>query len=438
MNTSRPISKSRPSGAIPLLASIAVAAEAALPFAAHAATGVTVDSVTQRWPWNNKLDITYTVTGGQDVASGQYCKIVFTTVIDGTTYTIDGTTDVPASAASGTHTITWDAPEGVRRTDCTMSAAVYATDVPSGDDYMVIDLNTGVVTWEGMLASQADSNARYNTDTYKTTKMVLRKVPKTADSASLPNGPFTSGYPTGDADHPTQANITSTPKNWTTDRDYYIGVFPVTQGQISTVYGGWNPSQRKDDIAGNVTAHRPAETISWTQLRSANLKSTDKIASIAAVDGNSSFFQRLMLKTGNKFAFDLPTEVMFEIAERAGATTYYYWGNTMDTSYVVCSENSGGSTVAVGSRLPNAWGLYDTCGNVNEWMLDERGADELANHVDAFKPAYQGNSNRFMHGGGHYNEASSSGSFYASNRGNYSAVGYSGSGTGFRVSYVRQ
>ena len=137
MNTSRPISKSRPSGAIPLLASIAVAAEAALPFAAHAATGVTVDSVTQRWPWNNKLDITYTVTGGQDVASGQYCKIVFTTVIDGTTYTIDGTTDVPASAANGTHTITWDAPEGVRRTDCTMSAAVYATDVPSGDDYMV-------------------------------------------------------------------------------------------------------------------------------------------------------------------------------------------------------------------------------------------------------------------------------------------------------------
>ncbi len=424
-------------GRAPIVAFLTGAAMA-LETIANAATSISVDSVTQRWPWNNKIDITYTVTGGQDVSSGQYCKIVFTTVIDGTTYTIDGMTDLFAPATAGAHTITWDAPEGVRRTDCTMSAAIFATDVPSGDDYMVIDLATGAVTWEGMFASQAASNSRYNTDAYKTSKLVLRKVPRTADSASLPNGPFASGYPTGDADHPTQSNITSTPKNWTIARDYYIGVFPITQGQFSTVYGGWNPSQKKADIAGNVTAHRPAETVSWTQLRGANLKSTDPIPSISAIDGNSTFFQRLMFKTGNKFAFDLPTEVMFEIAERAGAATYYYWGNTMNTDYVVCADNSGGSTVAVGSRLPNAWGLYDTCGNVNEWMLDERGADELANHADAFTPAYQGNSNRFMHGGGHYNETSSSSSFYASNRGNYGAVGYSGSGTGFRVSYVRQ
>ena len=434
MNTSRPISKSRPSGAIPLLASIAVAAEAALPFAAHAATGVTVDSVTQRWPWNNKLDITYTVTGGQDVASGQYCKIVFTTVIDGTTYTIDGTTDVPASAANGTHTITWDAPEGVRRTDCTMSAAVYATDVPSGDDYMVIDLNTGVVTWEGMLASQAASNARYNTDTYKTTKMVLRKVPKTADSASLPNGPFASGYPTGDADH-TLPNLTSTPRNWATDRDYYIGVFPVTQYQQTSVYGGWSSSQNTTAIEGNTMAHRPAESLTWDLIRG-SIASTASISTIDMITSNSSFFQRLMCKTGNKFAFDLPTEVMFEIAERAGATTYYYWGNTMDTSYVVCSENSGGSTVAVGSRLPNAWGVYDTCGNVWEYMRDEYGPGNLANNPDAFIPLYFNTNVHFVHGGDAYNASSTSDYFCTSIRGR--AGTERNRQNGFRVSYVRQ
>ena len=438
MNTSRPISKSRPSGAIPLFASIAVAAEAALPFAAHAATGVTVDSVTQRWPWNNKLDITYTVTGGQDVASGQYCKIVFTTVIDGTTYTIDGTTDVPASAANGTHTITWDAPEGVRRTDCTMSAAVYATDVPSGDDYMVIDLNTGVVTWEGMLASQAASNARYNTDTYKTTKMVLRKVPKTADSASLPNGPFASGYPTGDADHTLPNNLTSTPRTWTTDRDYYIGVFPVTQYQSRAIWGSWDPSQSKTAIEGNTVDHRPAETVSWGQLRG-SIASTASISTIDAITGDSSFFQRLMCRTGNKFAFDLPTEVMFEIAERAGSTTYYYWGNAMDTSYVVCSENSGGSTVAVGSRLPNAWGLYDTCGNVFEIMRDEYGnGSNLANNPDAFTPSYFNANRHYAHGGGAYSYASTSDRFHSSMRESAGKTDEKYITNGFRVSYVRQ
>ena len=83
---------------------------------ALAATTITIDSVAQRWPWNNKVDITYTIVGGQDVSSGNYQKIVFTTVIEGTTYTIDGIKDVGASANTGTHTVTWTLPVGVKST----------------------------------------------------------------------------------------------------------------------------------------------------------------------------------------------------------------------------------------------------------------------------------------------------------------------------------
>jgi formylglycine-generating enzyme required for sulfatase activity len=166
------------------------------------------------------------------------------------------------------------------------------------------------------------------------------------------------------------------------------------------------------------------------------VKSTDAIPQVQSIAGDSSFFQRLMCKTGNRFAFDLPTEVMAEIAERAGATTYYYWGNAMDERYVVCSANSGGSTVAVGSKLPNAWGLYDTCGNVFEWTRDDRGGNDLASRPDAFTPAYLGSGARFIHGGGHYNEASSSADFCASIRANGGAPSGSTSGTGFRVAVV--
>ena len=409
------------------LIGIAVAAGAAIPLVASAATTIAIDSVTQRWPWNNKVDITYTISGGQDLAGGNYQKIVFTTVINGTTYTMDGTTDVGASANAGTHTVTWTLPEGVRSTNCTMSAAVYASDAPSGDDYMVIDLTktSDNVTYEGLLATQDASNGRYNTATYKTDKLVLRKVPA--------GGP----YPTGDSAKYASANAS---KTWTTDRDYYIGVFPVTQYQYQKLYGS-NPSERTGATTGtNVTEHRPVEKVSWFDLRSPyNDNSTDfaPTSSIPAVASNSgTFFQRLNYITGNKFGFDLPTEVMFEIAERAGATTTYYWGNTMVTNYVVCTENNGGNTVAVGSRLPNSWGLYDMAGNVWEWCLDYSTASHnLVDIADPFAPLSTSAVWRRVRGGGSWRDASSGTYFHASyrygmtasNRYNY---------LGFRVSRI--
>ena len=389
--------------------------------AASAATTITVDSVVQRWPWNNKVDITYTIGGGQDLAGGNYQKIVFTTVINGVTYTIDGVKDVGASANAGTHTVTWTLPSGVKSTSCTMSAAVYAADAPSGDDYMIIDLTKTFdnVTWEGLLATQEASNERYNTATYKTDKLVLRKVPA--------GGP----YPTGDSVNYSSGNDADSSTTWTTDRDYYIGVFPVTQYQYQELYGS-NPSERKATIAGNEVAHRPVENVSWDVLR---LSTTAATSSIPAVASNSgTFFQRLNYITGNQYNFDLPTEVMFEIAERAGATTAFYWGNTMVTDYVVCNENSGGSsTVAVGSRLPNAWGLFDTAGNVWEWCLDDRENGNLTARTDVFTPAWASGTSRRVRGGAYYNQSSSP-NFRASLRGGDSSS--TGQHKGFRVSRI--
>ena len=112
------------------------------------ASSITVDSVAQRWPWNNKVDITYTVTDGQDVANGLYNYIVFTMSTNGAVCaTIDGRHDVGANASNGTHTVTWTPPSGIKCDNCTMSATLYATeDGPSGDDYMIVDLTTGEVT----------------------------------------------------------------------------------------------------------------------------------------------------------------------------------------------------------------------------------------------------------------------------------------------------
>ena len=407
----------------------------ALPMAADAAS-VTIDSVVQRWPWNNKVDITYTVTDAQVRTSGVYYGINFTLSANGQTYAIEGSS-LGASTESGNgsrqYTITWTAPEGIACTDASLTATLFATNVPSGNDYMVVDLTTGAIAYEGLCATQADSNARYNTAEFKTDKLVLRKVPRTADSAALPNGPFASGYPTGDSALFPSGNDRNTTHRWTTDRDYYIGVFLVTQRQYQNIYGS-NPSLCTTAISGNEVAHRPVENVSWKDLR-ANASSADQIPAVSAAN-TGSFFQRLNYKTG--LYFDMPTEQMFEIAARAGATTVYSWGNTMDTAYVVCNENSGGSTVAVGSRLPNAWGLYDTAGNLWDRTRDTRDTGDLGGRRDAFSPGVGSGSqaNRIRLRGGHWNLSSSHNYFRASHRDCTCSITESGNEVGFRVAVI--
>ena len=428
--------------AVRMALGISVAAAA---MCASAATAIKIDSVLQRWPWNNKVDITYTVTDGQDLVASNFYKIVFTTVIDGTTYTIDGVTDVGASASSGTHTVTWrTAPDGIRSTNCTMTAAIYTADAPSGDDYMIIDLNTGAISWEGMLATQEESNRRYNVDGadpgYKRTKMVLRKV--------AAGGPYPTGF-NGDytslSDSSGNYSKYNSKTTWTTDRDYYAGIFLVTHNQYTTL-GLGNPSSSDNTktISGNVKGIRPVDSVSWNALRG-NVAPTNSLTP----DASGTFLERLNFKTqaaSGITGFDLPTEVMSEITERAGSTNLYYWGDVVNYDYIACYENcvftesgtgnSVNSTVSVGYRLPNAWGFYDTCGNVWEWCLDDETKTNLANAADAFTPACSdGTSRRYRGGAANYNTAATSGKFHASYR-NKAAPDSKTKQFGFRVYWV--
>jgi formylglycine-generating enzyme len=71
-----------------------------------------------------------------------------------------------------------------------------------------------------------------------------------------------------------------------------------------------------------------------------------------------------------KNGYRLPTEAEWEYACRAGTTTNYYWGNSMDGRYCWYAANSVTMPNPVATKLPNAWGLYDMSGNVAEWCND--------------------------------------------------------------------
>ena len=97
---------------------------------------ITMNSAAQRWPWNNKIDVTYTVTNGQDRAAGLYCGVEFTITDGGRSHVLHGYT-VGASAegdADGTtHSVVLTAPSGIRSaTSATLPAATVTFTPPEG------------------------------------------------------------------------------------------------------------------------------------------------------------------------------------------------------------------------------------------------------------------------------------------------------------------
>jgi len=77
-------------------------------------------------------------------------------------------------------------------------------------------------------------------------------------------------------------------------------------------------------------------------------------------------------KTGETYR--LPSDAEWEYVARAGTTTQFWWGDKVGVNRANCrnckSEWSKKKSAPAGSFDPNPWGLYDTAGNVWEWIED--------------------------------------------------------------------
>jgi len=134
-------------------------------------------------------------------------------------------------------------------------------------------------------------------------------------------------------------------------KPFEMGKYEVTQAQWEAVMGA-NPSHF-------IGADRPVEQVSFDDVQRflAHLNDRD--------DG---------------YRYRLPTEAEWEYAARAGDTGEFPDSPPL-SEIAWFGEGRGslttspGGTNPVGHKRPNAWGLYDMRGNVDEWVSDWIGSD---------------------------------------------------------------
>ncbi len=84
--------------------------------------------------------------------------------------------------------------------------------------------------------------------------------------------------------------------------------------------------------------------------------------------GAKRYCHWLSLMTGRFYR--LPTEAEWEFACRAGSTSKYPWGEEPPDQDRIDPIDESLDGLSVGAAEPNAWGLYDMLGNLNEWVAD--------------------------------------------------------------------
>lgn len=358
--------------------------------------------VRQQWPWSTDVKIEYVITGVTNAVNVSVAAFNGDTALAIPLNAISG--DLYGIAESGVGTIVIDpiAAFGTNRValadfKVSLSTAASATNI-NEVLYKIFDLTSGAhtdVTRKELLNgkygaietnySKIGANFTSGLDDvliwtgvtnnieYKTTKMVMRKV-------NAKNARWLSG-------DPTSAIVNKSSKvtqYWVQlSYDYYIAVFETTQAQFKTIRGslpaGCAAGSNDVDLVCpvnniyyyDVYAHPNSDYATYNGVVHSDEKICFPTNSYLRDVGRNTFASSMWTKTG--YEFTLPTFAEWEYACRGGTDATLYSGEAQTSANALklawTYTNASGIPQFVGTKAPNAFGLYDMLGNVLERTL---------------------------------------------------------------------
>lgn len=164
-------------------------------------------------------------------------------------------------------------------------------------------------------------------------------------------------------------------------RAFYLGAHEVTLGAFRAFIeaSGYRTDAEKDGKGADGKFDGKWTTRPEFNWKSMGYERSDGMPVVNVTWNDAvAFCEWLTRKEGR--IYRLPTEAEWEFACRAGTTTRYYWGEdeSRRDEYVWHGRNSGGGPHPVGQLKPNAFGLFDMCGNAYEYCSDWFGTNYYA------------------------------------------------------------
>ena len=185
-------------------------------------------------------------------------------------------------------------------------------------------------------------------------------------------GTFLMGSPANDPD-PQKFNL---PQHRVTLSSYYIGKYEVTQKEWTEIMGTTVRQQQTKSkttwpLSGEGNFY-PIYFVTWYDaIEYCNKKSIKEgLTPVYTINRNQNELTVTWDRKAN--GYRLPTEAEWEYACRAGTTTTFSSGSSVNNAGWH-SENANNRSHSVGEKQPNPWGLYDMHGNVFEWCWDLAG-----------------------------------------------------------------
>lgn len=344
------------------LATTTLAATFAAATSALADGGISVSDVT--FSQNDKRDviITYNLTGTESaVVTIDVCTNGVSIGAENFTTLAGDVNTIVAPDAGAAKRIYWKAtkdwPE--HKIDASIvTVTVNAWALSNPPDYFVLDLQTGDRKYYASTNALPDGGLA--NDIYKTTKLVMRRIPAGGET-------FLFGWPTDEQSY--QANLAFPQHDVSFNNDYYMAIYEMTEGQYGTVW----PTDNRGSSAGR-DSRLPVNQMYYTKLRGTGKSWPTDLHEIADADRASCFIGKIRDVTGDAVQFDLPTEAQWEYACRAGTTTMYYnnitWATRGQLPNILWNQDWVSAQQNVGLLIPNGFGLYDMLGNVFELCLN--------------------------------------------------------------------